>query len=89
MNIILNILNDKFANISLHAFGNLFININEYTVDEDLEQSFANVGVLSGKIYHTIDGEEYKIVGFSLLNEWENRSDEPTVKVNMRKIKFK
>lgn len=86
MNIKLNIVNDKFSNLSLHAFGNLFININEYNIDEDLEVMFASIGVLKGKSYQTIDGETYKVLDFSLLNEWENRSNEPTVKIDIRKL---
>ena len=79
--------NDPYLKLSTFAFGTLFTNLNEYTINEDdVEKTFENIGVYKSKIYPDITGVEYKVVGFSLLNKYENPSEEKVYRVDVRRL---
>ena len=79
MKIIIDIVNDKFCKMSPLAFGATFTNLNEYTKDETVEKTFANIGVYKGKTIYDYENIEYKIVNLESV-------DENTYKVTLRKI---
>lgn len=56
------IVNAQAEKVSPYAFGTLFTNINEYTIDETAEKTFANIGVYKGKHIQDVTGAEYKII---------------------------
>ena len=86
MNIKINIVNDKFTKISPCAFGSLFSNLSEYVEDETPEKTFENIGVFVGKKIVDYEGTEYKVMSISKMNQYENRYDETTYKVDVRRF---
>lgn len=86
MNIKINIVNDKFTKISPMAFGSLFTNLSEYVEDETPEKTFENMGVFVGKTIVDYEGTEYKVMSISKMNQYENRSNEITYKVDVRRF---
>lgn len=86
MNIKINIVNDKFTKISPMAFGSLFANLSEYVEDETPEKTFENMGVFVGKTIVDYEDTEYKVMSISKMNQYENRSNEITYKVDVRRF---
>ena len=86
MNIKIDIVNDKFTKISPLAFGSLFCNLSEYTVDETPEKTFENIGFFRGKKIVDYSGTEYKVLNVTEMNEFENRTNETIYKIELRKL---
>ncbi len=86
MNIKINVINDRFTKISPMAFGSLFANLSEYVEDETPEKTFENMGVFVGKTIVDYEGTEYKVMSISKMNQYENRSNETTYKVDVRRL---
>ena len=86
MNIKINIVNDKFLNISPLAFGDTFVNLSEFVENETAEKTFENIGVYAGKKIKDYEGNEYKVIKIDEMNEFENRSNERVFKIELRKM---
>lgn len=87
MNIKINVVNDKFLNISPMAFGNTFVNLSEFVEDETPEKTFENIGVLRGKTITDLEGFVYKVLNITEMNSFENRTAEKIYKVDIRRVK--
>ena len=72
MKVKINIVNDKFSKVSPFAFGSAFTNLNNFTEDETVEKTFANIGIYKGKTIYDCEHIEYKIVDLSKTEETYN-----------------